>query len=105
MVLMGKEKSNWMKKEWKKLGLNTGQRIKVKKSIKNNSVIISINNKSREAEVAKFLKIKMNFSQDSIDSLKIDGQSLFLLEKSGIEELLQLKKEEKENLKAFLSTI
>ena len=49
-----------------KLGVNVGQRIKLRKYIELFKLEenISINKKSSEEEVTNFLKVKLNFSQE-----------------------------------------
>ena len=62
---------------------------------------IIITKKSSEDEVAKFLKMRLKFSQESIDSLQLDGESLLMLGETDINET-ELTEEEKTNLKKYL---
>ena len=97
-----------------KLGLNLGQRKRSLKYIEYFKTLkveipqeeeepILVTKKSNEEEVANFLKLKLKFSQDSIDALGLDGESLFMLEETDIQELTELKEEEKNNLIKFLN--
>ena len=97
----------------KKLGLNIGQRKKLLKYIEYFKTIpppppeeeekeIIISKKSSEEDVAKFLKMRLKFSQDSIDALGLDGESLYLLEGTEVDGYEELTQEERENLKKFL---
>ena len=75
------------------------------KSHKTEKPKIKITTHSKEKEVAQFLKEQLKFSEDSIDALGLDGESLFLLEGSEIDYLTELRPEERENLKNFLIQI
>ena len=96
----------------KSLGLKFGQRKRLIKYIEYFKTLKPppdeedkepiISRKSTEEEVSKFLKMKLKFSQDSIDSIELDGASLFELQEKEIDELEQITTEEKENLKKFL---
>jgi len=95
----------------KKLGLNYGQRKKLIKYIEYFKTLkvdepvedIIVTKESTEEEVSKFLKMRLKFSQESIDSLGLDGDSLFMLEETEIEQMDEITQEEKDNLKKFLS--
>ena len=98
----------------KQLGLNLGQRKKLIKYIEYFKTIkseispteeeeIKITKKSSEEEVAKFLKMRLKFSQESIESLGLDGESLHLLEETEIDGFTDLTQEERDNLKRYLS--
>ena len=65
--------------------------------------IIVITKKSTNEEVAKFLKNKLGFKNESIEALDLDGESIFLLKDSEIDELTELSEEERDNLKKFLN--
>ena len=65
-------------------GLNLGQRLKLKKYFEhfkslnddlNKKANKEITKDSTEQEVAEFLKIKLKFSQDSIDLLGFDAET------------------------------
>ena len=93
--------------DMKNLGLNKGQIIKLKKYIeyakKETNVLISKN--STKEEVASFLKKDLKFSDNTIQELDLDGESLFLFEEEEIddsEDFKMLTKEEKKNFKIFL---
>ena len=63
---------------------------------------IIINNKSTNEEVAKFLKEKLGFKDESINALELDGDSLFSLEDAEIDELTEISQTERDNLKNYL---
>ena len=98
----------------KKLGLNLGQTKKLVKYIEYFKTLkveeppvggeedIIINKESSGEDVAKFLKMRLKFSQDSINSLDLDGESLFMLEETEIDDLAELTDEERNNLKKYL---
>ena len=97
----------------KNLGLNLGQKKKLIKYIEYFKTIeiedipepeeqILITKNSNEEDVAKFLNKKLHFSQDSIDALGLDGESLFLLEITEVQGLTELTEEERENLINYL---
>ena len=114
--LDGKRLLELQEEEMKKFGLNMGQRKKLIKYINHfikienenpketTSTEFQLTEKSSEDEVAKFLKEKLNFSDESIAELGLDGESLFLI---GEEELnsFSIKDEEKEKLKNLLNKI
>ena len=64
------------------------------------NIVITI--ESSGEDVAKFLKIKLNFSDESIKELELDGESLFGLDTDAINEA-NIKEEEKKNLIDFLA--
>ena len=94
----------------KELGLRFGQRKRLIKYIRclkaleisNKEDIVLINEKSSSEEVSKFLRLKLNFSQDSIDILELDGESLFDLIEEDINDVTEITEKEKENLKKFI---
>ena len=95
----------------KALGLKFGQRkrliryIEYFKTLKpppDEEEYISISRQSSEDEVSKFLKIRLKFSQDSIDNIQLDGESLFDLNEEEIDKIKDITTEEKENLKSFI---
>ena len=86
--------------EIKNLGLNLGQRKKIIKYINYFKTLeieepeeteILITKESSEEEVSKYLKEKLNISDNAIKSLGLDGQSLFNLEEKDIDELKKKK--------------
>ena len=94
------------------LGLNLGQRLKLKKYIEhfkslndnlNKKDNIKITKNSTEQDVAEFLKIKLKFSQDSIDLLGFDAETFLDLKIEDIDSYDTLKEEERKNLKKYLS--
>ena len=95
----------------KELGLRFGQRKRLIKYIRcfktlesaDKEDIVLINEKSSSEEVSKFLRLKLNFSQDSIDNLALDGKSLFDLEEKDIDNAKEITEKEKEILKKFIS--
>ena len=103
----------------KALGLNLGQRKKIIKYIEYFKTLnveihppppeeeeeIIITKKSSEEEVSKFLKMRLKMSQESIDALGLDGESLYMLEGTEVDEFTELAQEEKDNLKKYLCTI
>ena len=93
------------------LGLNLGQRFKLKKYIEhfkslnddlNNKGNVEITKDSTEQEVAEFLKIKLKFSQDSIDLLGFDAGTFLDLKMEDIDSYDTLKEDERKNLKKYL---
>ena len=73
------------------------------KNQKNKEPEIIITNKSNKDEVAKFLKEKLKFSDKAIESLELEGETLFSLEEKEIDDVEELTQEEKDNLKKFLN--
>ena len=96
----------------KEMGLNLGQTKRLIKYIEYFKTLkdpepggvedIIISKKSSTDEVAQFLKMRLKFSQESINSLELDGETLFMLQESDIDELENLTNEEKKNLRTFL---
>ena len=84
--------------------LNEEEKENLKKSLKKNqeNLNMTINDKSTEKEVSKYLKVKLNFSNKIIDDLKLDGKMIFNLEPNYIDKLSQLNKEEKDKFKNIL---
>ena len=101
-----KQLFNLTNDDMKEIGLNLGQRIKLLYYIENiekqNEIKIDINERSSKEEVASFLKNELNFSDNSIDELELDGENIFAnLEIKEIEESQDfevLTQEEKEKL-------
>ena len=62
------------------------------------NIVITI--ESNSEDVAKFLKIKLNFSDESIKELELDGESLFGLDTDAINEA-NIKEEEKKKFNRF----
>ena len=107
----------------KKLGLNFGQKIKILKYIAyfktlkveeeveepNNEDIMNediiLNESSTEEEVSKYLRLKLKLSQESIDALGLDASSLFLLKYADVDEMTELKDDEKERLKTLIKEL
>ena len=107
--LDGKGLLELTEEQMKELGLKFGQRKRLIKYIEYFKTLkppeeeeILISRKSSEEEVAKFLKMRLKFSQDSIKNIELDGESLFDLKEEDVDELKEITKEEKENLKKFL---
>ena len=94
----------------KALGLKFGQIKKLIKYINYFKTLkppvteeISISRSSSEEEVTKFLKMRLKFSQESIDKLGgIDGETFYDLKEDEIDGINEISKEEKETLKNFL---
>ena len=94
----------------KALGLKFGQIKKLIKYINYFKTLkppvteeISISRSSSEEEVSKFLKMRLKFSQESIDKLGgIDGETFYDLKENEIDNLNEISQEEKESLKNFL---
>ena len=100
--------------EIKNLGLNLGQRKKIIKYINYFKTLkieepeetkILITKESSEEEVSKYLKEKLNISDTAIESLGLDGESLFNLEETDIDEAEDLNQEEKTSLKNFIKEL
>lgn len=94
-----------------KLGLNLGQKKKIKrfinyfKSLKieePENMNIKITKESNAEEVAKFLKKILKFSDQAISELELEGETLLTLEESDFEENEVLTEDEKKRLKNFL---
>ena len=107
--LDGKGLLEFNEESMKNLGLTLGQRKKLVKYIEYFKTIevpkeeeIIITKKSSEEDVAKFLKTKLHFSEDSIDALGLDGESLFLLQITEVQGLTELQEQERENLINYL---
>ena len=109
--LDGKGLLELTEEKMKELGLKFGQRKRLIKYIEYFKTLkppdeeeedILITKKSSEEEVAKFLKLRLKFSQDSINSMELDGESLFDLKEEDVDDIKEITEEEKENLKKFL---
>ena len=99
-----------------KLGFNLGQKKKLikyinyfknlpiednaEKEFEEEEIIIHKN--STKEEVSKFLRKNSKLSQEIIDDLGFDAKSLLEITNEEIDDLTQLKKEEKESLKKSL---
>ena len=64
---------------------------------------LKIDNKSSKEDVVKFLKDKLNFSENTLKDWKLDGQALLSLIETEIEKLKEISQEEKNKLKKFIS--
>ena len=64
-----------------------------------------ITNKSGREEVAKYLKNKLGFSNVAIESLDLDGESLFFLENYEVDDCEELTNEEKIKLKCLMDEL
>ena len=64
---------------------------------------IKITKASTTEEVAKFLKVKLQFKDETIEELGLDGESIFMLQESEIDELTDISQQERDNLKKFLN--
>ena len=84
--------------------LKEEEKEKLKNCLKENKEKsnMQINNKSTEEEVAKYLKLKINFSDKTIKELSLDGESLFSLELKDIDDFTEINEEEKDKLKNLL---
>ena len=100
--------------EMKKKGLNLGQRkklirfinyLKTLKDEESEDDFIYIDEESNDEEVAKFLRLKSKLSQESINSLGLDAQSLFLLDEAEIDNSAEISDKEKEGLKKSLKEL
>ena len=105
----GKKLLDMKEEEMDKLGLKFCQKKRLIKYINHFKTLtppeeenILITKKSSEQDVSKFLKIKLKFSQDSIDDLCLDGGTLFELTDTDIDTNEKMNEEEKKNLKTFL---
>lgn len=92
----------------KKIGLNIGQRTKLLDYIKKKNEI-NIDEKSSKEEVTFFLKNKLNFSDNFINKIELDGEDICsLLEINEIEESQDFKdltQEEKTKLISLVKEI
>jgi len=66
---------------------------------------IKLTKESSAEDVAKFLKLKLNFSEKAIKELELDGAALFILESNDIDELTELTEEEKKKLSEYINEI
>ena len=110
--LNGKALIELDEEKMKQLGLNLGQRFKLMKYINHFKSLsidsqktgkFEITNDSSVEEVANFLKTRLKFSTDSIDSLGFDGETFLQLKIEEIDNYNTLNEEERENLKKYLS--
>jgi hypothetical protein len=97
-----------------KLGLNIGQRKKLVKYINHFKTLkveqpeesdIILRKESSEDEIAKYLKDKLQFTQEAIEALSLDGEGLFTLEESEIDGADELTQEEKDKLKKLVNEL
>ena len=98
----------------KNLGLNLGQRIKLERYINHfktlkeeepEDIDIIIDENSSQEDVNKFLRLKSKLSQESINELDLDAQSLLLLDDEEINNLTEIKEEEKESFKQSMKDL
>ena len=98
----------------KNLGLNLGQRIKLERYISHfktlkeeepEDIDIIIDENSSQEDVNKFLRLKSKLSQESINELDLDAQSLLLLDDEEINNLTEIKEEEKESFKQSMKDL
>ena len=112
----GKKLLELTEEEMKKIGLNLGKRKKLtqyikyfitlipKESAEDEIDNIPITRTSSRDEVNNFLKFKLKISQDSIDELQLDAESLLELEEDEIDGLKVITKD-KEQLKKFIKRL
>ena len=112
--LDGKKLIELNEEEMTKYGFNLGQKKKLLNYIKYFKTLpveeendsenedIIINQNSSNEEVSIFLRKKSGLSQEIIDNLKLDAESLLLLEEDDIDDYEGLNDEEKNNLKNAL---
>ena len=95
----------------KNLGLNMGQSKKIVKYIKYFKTLkveipekkeILLRKESSSEQVAEFFEKELKLSTKAIEALDLDGETLFSLKESDIEEQDDLTEEEKEKLKSYL---
>ena len=104
----GKKMLELSTKEMKEMNLNLGQIKKlckyiefVKKNGEKNPKN-TINQKSTKEEISQYLKEELHFSDEEIEELELDIESLKILEVGDIDECNCLSEEKKEKLKKFL---
>ena len=104
--------------EMKKIGLNLGKRKKLNRYIKyfkslnseetketeEENLNFLITRKSSREDIANFLKNKLRISQDSIDEMQLDGETLYDLEESEINRF-GFPNEEKDKLKNLIKRL
>jgi hypothetical protein len=109
--LNGEELLELTEEKIEALGLNLGQKKKLIKFIKYfktlkieppKEIEIKITKESTEEEVAKFLKVKLGFSDKAIEALALDGDGLLSLKEEEIKSEENLSQEEKDKLFTFL---
>ena len=112
----GKQLLELNEEEMEKMGLTLGKRKKLTKYItyfktlipkertEDLDVNLLITRKSSRDDVANFLKTRLKLSQDSINEIKLDGETLYDMEEDEVEEL-RVSTEEKEQLKSFLKRL
>ena len=66
-----------------------------------NQVMYKINIESDKEEVAKFLSLYLNFQENSINKIALDGEKLFSLTEETLDKM-EITQKEKENLKKFI---
>ena len=98
----------------KKLGLNFGQTIKLKRYIayfktleeeEDEDEDIIIDENSSDEDVEKFLRIKCKLSKKTINALGLDARSLLQFDDEEIDEANEIKEEEKETFKLALKEL
>ena len=109
--LNGKELLELTEEKIEALGLNLGQKKKLMKFIEYfktlkieppKEIEIELTKESTEEEVAKFLKVKLGFSDKAIEALALDGDGLLSLKEEEIKNEENLTQEEKDKLISFL---
>ena len=109
--LNGKELLELTEEKIEALGLNLGQKKKLIKFIEYfktlkieppKEIEIELTKESTEEEVAKFLKVKLGFSDKAIEALALDGDGLLSLKEEEIKNEENLTQEEKDKLLDFL---
>ena len=106
----GKKLFSMNEQDMKNMGLTLGQRKKLNiylqnilKKINNNENLIT--EKSTAKDVATFLKNKFNMSEEVIEELALDGESLTLLKEEDIDEINEIPEEIKNKFKNFVKEI
>ena len=109
----GKKLIELNEEEMIKIGLNLGKRKRLieyikyfktlnpKESTEDVADNILITRSSSKEDVTNFLKLKLKISQNSIDEMALDGETLFELNENDIE-MLDILNEEKEKLKNYI---
>ena len=106
----GKKLFSMNEQDMKNLGLTLGQRKKLylymhRMQKKTNNYENIITEKSTPKEVATFLKNKFNMSDEVIEQLNLDGESLTLLKETDIDEIEELPEEIKNEFKNYIKEI
>ena len=107
----GKKLFSLTEEEMKDMGLKLGQRKKLNMIIKQlrkkqqELLDIKITKKSKIQDVSNFLKNQFNISDENIEKMALDGESLFLLSEEDIDEIDYLSPEIKIALKDYLKNL